>query len=133
MPATSTVGGVCMGMPDVCNVPGPAGPIPTPFPNVGTVANAECTVSTVLIQNKESVTEASSIPTSQGDEPGVAGGVVSGVNMGSVAWKRASSTVYAKGKKMVFVTAMTAHNGSNANMPTGAQVAPSQAKVFVSV
>ena len=39
----------------------------------------------------------------------------------------------AKGKKIVYHTAMSAHNGSNANMPAGAHVAPSQVKVLVAV
>ena len=134
MPAASKAGGTCFAMPDVCKVPAPpAPPVPTPFPNIGTLNGCEKVVSKVLIQKKETVTEASKMPSSKGDEAGTLGGMVSNVNRGQVAFKRASSKVYAKGKKVVYLTAISAHNGSNANMPVGAHVTPSQVKVFVSI
>jgi hypothetical protein len=134
MPAGSKAGGTCFAAPDVCKVPAPpAPPIPTPFPNTGSVADCNSTVDTVLIEKKDTVTEASKIPRSSGDEAGTLGGMVSNTNMGEVSFKQASSKVYAKGKKIVFHTAMSAHNGSNANMPAGAFVAPSQTKVFVAM
>jgi hypothetical protein len=132
LPVSTKAGGVCLGFPDVCLVPAPpAPPVPTPFPNIGQCRDADGTVDTVLIQNKEVIVESSRIPMSSGDEPGVAGGVVSGVNLGPVTFKTASSKVYAKGKRVVMLTATSAHNGQNANMPAGSQVAPSQAKVTV--
>ena len=132
MPAASKAGGQCAAFPDVCKVPAPpAPPVPTPFPNMGSIASCNGTVSKVLIQKKETVVDASKMPSSKGDEPGTLGGMVSNVNRSQVSFKRASSKVYAKGKKIVFHTALTAHNGSNANMPAGAHVAPSQTKVFV--
>ena len=134
MPAASKAGGTCFAMPDVCKVPAPpAPPVPTPFPNIGTLNGCEKVVSKVLIQKKETVTEASKMPSSKGDEAGTLGGMVSNVNRGQVAFKRASSKVYAKGKKVVYHTAVSAHNGANANMPVGAHVAPSQVKVFVAL
>ncbi|WP_233561068.1 PAAR-like domain-containing protein [Sorangium cellulosum] len=134
MPAATKAGGMCFAMPDVCKVPAPpAPPVPTPFPNIGTLNGCESTVSKVLVQKKETVTEASKMPSSKGDEAGTLGGMVSNVNRGQVTFKRASSKVYAKGKKIVYHTAMSAHNGSNANMPAGAHVAPSQVKVFVAM
>ncbi len=130
MPSVSTkAGGQCFAFPDVCNVPSPAGPVPTPFPNTAECRNASDTVATVLIGNKETLVETSRIPTSSGDEPGAAGGVVSGVFRGPASFKTASSKVYAKGKKVILHGAQTAHNGDNANMPSGQQVSPSQGKV----
>ena len=121
-----------MGVPDVCKVPAPpAPPIPTPFPNLAMCAMATGTTQKVLIMNMPALTEASKIPQSSGDEAGVAGGVVSGMNMGPVAFRTASSKVLFEGKKAVMLTATTAHNGSNANMPAGAHVVPSQAMVLV--
>lgn len=133
MPAASKAGGQCVAFPDVCKTPAPPAPspVPIPYPNIGTLSGCDSTCSKVLIQKKETVTEASKMPSSKGDEAGTAGGMVSNVNRGEVGFKRSSSKVYAKGKKIVFHTAMTAHNGSNANMPAGAHVAPSQLKVFV--
>lgn len=121
-----------MGMPDVCQVPAPPGPpIPTPFPNMAMVSNATSTSSKVQFENKDAVTETSEIPSSTGDEAGVAGGVVSGTFAQKVVFKQGSSVVKAEGKGIAFLTAMTAHNGSNANMPAGLHDSPSQAKVLV--
>jgi hypothetical protein len=121
-----------MGVPDVCKVPAPpAPPIPTPFPNVAMCAMATGTTTKVLVMNMPALTEASKIPQSSGDEAGVAGGVVSGMNMGPVAFRTFSSKVLFQGKKAVMLTATTAHNGSNANMPAGVHMAPSQTMVLV--
>lgn len=133
LPASSKAAGQCMGMPDVCKVPTPAGPVPTPFPNMGMCATATGTVPTVLIENMESIVVGSKIPSSMGDEAGVAGGVVSGVNVGPITFMTGSSKVMVKGKPLVVLTSTTAHNGSSANMPGGVVVAPSQAKVLAAL
>jgi len=78
------------------------------------------------------VTKKSEIPSSQGDEAGVNGGVMSGVNMNKVVFQNGSAKVKIEGQPCVHLTCMTGHNGSNANMPAGTQVAPSQTKVIVS-
>jgi hypothetical protein len=70
---------------------------------------------------------------SQGDEPGVAGGVVSGVNMNKVIYRKCSSKVKAMGNQVAYLTSMTGQNGNNANMPAGNQIAPSQVKVIVAL
>jgi hypothetical protein len=130
MPSVSTkAGGQCFAFPDVCNVPSPGGPVPTPLPNTAECRDAESTVDTVLVGNKEVIVETSRIPTSTGDEAGSLGGVVSGVMRGPATFKTASAKVYAKGKRVVLHGAQTAHNGDNANMPAGHQVSPSQSKV----
>ncbi len=131
-PATTMAGGMCMGVPDVCQVPAPpAPPIPTPFPNIAQCAMAVNASTKVLICNMPALTEGSKIPMSAGDEAGVAGGVISGMIMGEVAFRTSSSKVSFGGQKAVMLTAMTAHNGSNANMPAGVHMAPSQAVVLV--
>ena len=121
-----------MGVPDVCLTPAPPGPpVPVPYPNMGQLAAANGAVTTVLIENKETIAEGAKVPNSSGDEAGTNGGVTSGTNMGPVEPKVFSSKVYLAGKKAVFHTATTGHNGSNANMPAGVHMAPSQMKVFV--
>jgi len=132
LPASSKGGGMCQGMPDICKVPAPpAPPIPTPFPNLGQMATASKTCAKVKLVGMEAVTETSEIPMSQGDEAGVAGGLVSGKNMDKIVVKKGSSKVKLCGKAAAHLTSMTAHNGANANMPAGQQIAPSQAKVLV--
>jgi hypothetical protein len=133
LPASSKGGGMCQGMPDVCKVPAPpAPPIPTPFPNMGQLPTAVKTSTKVKIVSMPAVIETSEIPMSQGDEAGVAGGMVSGRNMDKIVFKKGSSKVQIEGKGCAYLTCMTAHNGANANMPAGQQIAPSQAKVLVS-
>jgi hypothetical protein len=132
MPASTKAGGVCFAMPDVCLTPAPpAPPVPIPYPNLAQLAAVNGAVEKVVIEMKETVAEGAKIPNSSGDEAGTNGGVTSGVNMGPVEPKLFSSKVYAKGKKVYFLTGTSAHNGTNANMPAGAQIAPSQVKVFV--
>ena len=129
-PISTRAGGTCFAVPDVCLVPAPSGPVPTPFPSTGQCTDAAGTVSAVLVENQEVLVETSSIPRSSGDEPGTGGGVISGTFQGVVKFRTASAKVYAKGKRVILFGAVTAHNGDNANMPAGTQVAPSQARVL---
>lgn len=134
MPATTKKGGQCLGAPDVCKVPAPPGPpVPTPFPNSASCSGASGTIKKVLVEKKEVVVESSKIKSSKGDEAGTLKGMVSNTNRDQVQFKKYSSKVYAKNKKIVFHTAITAHNGSNANMPAGGHIQPSQTKVEVAM
>lgn len=131
-PASTKGGGQCFAMPDVCLTPAPpAPPVPIPYPNIGMVNQAKKTSSKVKFAGKEAVTTKSEISRSSGDEAGVNKGVVSGMNMGKVIFKKGSAKVKAQGQSCVYLTSMTGHNGSNANMPAGVQVAPSQTKVII--
>ncbi len=132
-PASTKAGGQCMGAPDVCLTPAPPGPpIPTPYPNQGMVNQASKTSTKVKFAGKEVLTIDSEISSSMGDEAGINKGVVSGMNMSKIEYKKGSSKVKIEGKDCVHLTSMTGHNGSNANMPAGAQIAPSQTKVIIS-
>jgi hypothetical protein len=131
MPASSKQGGTCFAFPDVCKTPSPGGPVPIPYPNVGTVMQCNKTATKVKFCNKEAATKKSEMPRSQGDEAGTLGGVVSNVNMNKVIYKKCSSKVKAMGNQVAYLTSLTGQNGSNANMPVGTQVAPSQTKVIV--
>src|SRR5437016_1855847 len=133
MPASTKGGGQCFAMPDVCKTPTPAGPVPIPYPNIVMVAQATKTSTKVKFVSKEVVIENSEIPQSSGDEAGSAGGVISGKNMDKVIFKKGSAKVLIEGKGCAYLTGMTGHNGSNANMPAGNQIAPSQTKVLVAM
>ena len=122
-----------MGMPDVCKTPTPGGPVPIPYPNISMTSNATKTSKKVKIVGKETVIEQSEIAQSQGDEAGTAGGVVSSQNMNKTTYKKGSSKVKAEGKNVCYLTSMTGQNGSNANVPAGQQIAPSQTKVMVAM
>ena len=131
MPASSKGGGQCFAMPDVCNTPTPAGPVPIPYPNFGMLNQATKTSKKVKLVGMEAVTLKSEIPRSMGDEAGTSGGIMSGRNMDKVTFKKGSSKVKVEGQPLIHLTSMSAHNGMNANNPAGAQIAPSQTKVLV--
>ena len=135
-PASTTQGGTCMGVPDVCKTPAPPPPVgpgqvPVPYPNNGMLNQATNASTKVKFMNKEVVTTKSKIPKSMGDEAGTLGGMVSGMNMGEAQFKMGSTKVKVEGQPCVHLTSMTSHNGTNANAPAGTQVAPSQTKVIV--
>lgn len=135
-PATTNGGGQCAipGPLDACKTPTPGGPIPMPYPNFATLSQAKgntCS-SKVKIENKKACTTKTEISMSSGDEAGTAGGgVVSNRFKGPVKYKTGSSSVKVEGEKIAHLTSMTGHNGDNANMPAGVQVAPSQTAVKV--
>ncbi len=131
-PAASKAGGQCFAFPDVCKTPAPPlpNPIPIPYPNLGMLAMATNTSAKVKFVSMEAVTLKSKIPSSSGDEAGVAGGVKSGGNLQEVQFKKGSSKVKIEGQPCIHLTSPTAHNGSNSNA-VGLQVAPSQVKVLV--
>ncbi len=119
-------------MPDVCKTPAPPGPpVPVPYPNVAMMNQATKTSTKVRFAGKPVVTVKSEIPRSVGDEAGSAGGVVSGMNIGKATFKQGSAKVIVEGQRCVFLSAVTAQNGANANVPSGIVAAPSQAKVII--
>lgn len=131
-PASTKGGGQCLAFPDVCKVPAPPAPfVPVPFPNIAQVATASDTSSKVKICGKETLTKGSSIGRSNGDEPGTLKGMMSMTQMGKVTYRMGCSKVKVEGAAIVTVLKPTAHNGSNANAPAGAQISPSQAKVII--
>ncbi|MEZ4551053.1 MAG: PAAR-like domain-containing protein [Desulfobacterales bacterium] len=132
-PASTKGGGDALGAPDVCLTPAPPAPspVPTPYPNKGSVSQASKTSTKVKIAGKAAVTKKSEIPRSMGDEAGVNKGVMSGMNMGKITFKKASSKVKIQGDGCVHATSITAHNGVSANVPAGAQISPSQTKVII--
>ena len=83
------------------------------------------------ILNKAVLHQGSEIPNSNGDEPGVLKGVVSNTVMDKTTYKTFSSKVFVEGSKVVTHLKTTAQNGSNANMPAGSQVSPSQTTVII--
>lgn len=131
LPAASKKGGMCSAMPNVCKTPAPPGPpVPIPYPNISQINTATKTVSKVLIEHKETVVETSEIPSSMGDEAGVAGGLKSGVHGKTTRMKEYSTKVIAGGKKIVPATAGTDQNDMNAQ---GKVVAVAQMKVLVAM
>ena len=132
-PASTKAGGTCFAVPDTCLTPAPpAPPVPTPYPNNAMMNQGTKPAKKVKFVNKEVMTKGSEISRSMGDEAGVNKGVMSGMNMGKVTFKKGSAKVKIEGQDCLHLTVMAGHNGMSANMPAGTQVAPSQTKVIVS-
>lgn len=122
----------CMAVPDVCKVPTPGGPVPTPFPNIATtqMANPGAVVKNVLVGGMPAINQATKIMLSNGNQPGVLGGVSSNKIMGQAQFTKGSSKVMVGGKPAVRVGTPTGQNGAP-NNTVGAAVSPSQVKVMV--
>ncbi|KFE54506.1 PAAR-like domain-containing protein [Pseudomonas syringae] len=119
-------------VPDICKTPTPAGPMPMPYPNTAdtSLADPGGLVMPVLVCGLPAMNFMSKVLLSTGDEPGVGGGVVSGVIMGSMAFIDGSVAVMVGGMPAVRLTSQTAHNGTPPNT-TGMVSAPSQTVVMV--
>lgn len=126
--ALTLAGGQCMATPDVCQVPTPAGPVPTPFPNIGMPPMATGAAQRVLVSGMPALTKASKIPLTNGDQAGATGGVVSGQIMGEVEFVMGSTKVKFEGQFAVRLSDPTKQNKGNA---MGSVLAPSQSKVMV--
>lgn len=124
--------GMCMAMPDVCNTPTPAGPVPVPYPNMGQTSMSLPSNNSVkvLADMMPTCTIMSQIPLSQGDNAGVAMGVASGLVMGPVKYNMGSTKVLLEGKPATRLANPTGHNGMSPNA-VGTMIAPSQVKVMV--
>ncbi len=130
--ANTMQGGTLFGFPDVCKTPSPVGPIPIPYPNTAMcpTANPATASMKVFISNMPSMNLKSEFPMSQGDNAGVAGGVVSQTGMGPVKCSMGSTAVMIEGSPAVRLTSPTLHNGTNANVP-GFSTVPGQVKVII--
>ncbi len=131
---TGATGTVVATSPDTCKTPQPpfGAPAPIPYPNTGMCATSLGVGFKVLVDSMPVVVEGCKLPASLGDQAGVAGGVVSGIFSGEIGYKMYSSRVSADGKKVVYLSALTGHNGANPNAPIGAVATPSQLRVLVS-
>ncbi|MCA9575535.1 MAG: DUF4150 domain-containing protein [Myxococcales bacterium] len=132
-PAATKAGGDALGFPDTCKVPAPpAPPVPTPFPNIAMLsqANGATCALKVKIMNQPAVHKSTMIPRTSGDEAGVAGGLVSGMNMGPAAFKMGVMMVKIEGNDAINQLKQVGQNGSSANA-MGVLLSPSQTKVII--
>jgi len=126
--------GQCFAAPDVCKTPTPAGPVPIPYPNIAMLqqSNPSTLSKSVKAVGFPVATVMTTILMSNGDNAGVAGGVVSNTVMGPCKFKLGSMSVKVEGQRAVYQGSLIGHNNaSNANMPAGSQVSPSQPMVMV--
>ncbi|WP_299009846.1 PAAR-like domain-containing protein [uncultured Shewanella sp.] len=127
----TVLGGMNLGFPDVCNTPGPVGPIPVPYLNVsqGNMCDPTTAALSVLTSGGPSMNMGSVIPLSSGDNAGAAGGVASGMMMGPTTGKMGSASVIIEGLPGTRLTGLTGQNGMSPNCP-GVTLVPSQVTVM---
>jgi hypothetical protein len=106
----ATSSGVAPSFPDVCNTPSPGGPIPIPYPNIAQSIDTGLGSLTVKADGNPIMLQGSAFMQSTGDEPGVAGGVMSMVIKGKAEFVNYSFDVKAEGKGVARLADPMIHN-----------------------
>ncbi|NTX02657.1 PAAR-like domain-containing protein [Myxococcus sp. CA040A] len=101
--------------PDVCKVPTPGGPVPTPFVNSAEDSMLTKGSKSVTINGHPVALTDSELSVSLGDEPGTAGGLISSKFKGKMAWGSGSVDVKIEGKGVARYLDVTLHNGNTFN------------------
>jgi hypothetical protein len=128
--ANTMMGGMDMAFPDVCKTPTPAGPIPIPYPNMSMGMTSVPPCPTVFIGGTPAHNLLTMGTISNGDNVGVAGGVVSNMVMGPDRKLTGAFTILVGGMPATKMTSMTGQNGMSLNIP-GVSIVPSQVKVLL--
>jgi uncharacterized Zn-binding protein involved in type VI secretion len=105
--------GTTIAFPDVCKTPKKGGPVPRPYPNVAKSADSAQGTKTLKVDGKPICISSSNFSTSTGDEPGSAGGVVSGTVKGKAEFINCSFDVRIEGKGVARAFDLMLHNNKN--------------------
>jgi len=129
--ANCSLSGMQFGFPDVCLTPSPAGPIPIPYPNMAMLPMALPPTTSLkhLISMLPAHNMGTTVPMSNGDNAGVAGGVASGMMMGPARNTMGSVKVFTGGMPATKWLSPALQNSTNC--PAGMTLAPSQCKVMI--
>ncbi|MFN0113196.1 MAG: PAAR-like domain-containing protein [Paracoccaceae bacterium] len=102
-------------VPDVCKTPAPpAPPVPIPYPNIAQSSTLSGGTTTVKADGGQMcANQPSKYDMSNGDEAGVLGGVVSGVNMKAAEWILFSFNVDLEGKGACRLSDKMTNNNKN--------------------
>ena len=135
MHLSTNMAGTTQAFPNVCLTPAPPAPnpVPVPYPSIGQCATAlapTCSLR-VKVLNKNVLTVKSKVMRTQGDEPGVGGGVSSGMFGGPCGRTQSSMKLRVEGSPVVRNLDVIGSNGPSPNAPVGNQLAPSQTVVLV--
>ncbi len=122
--------GQALGEPDICKTPAPPAPnpVPVPYPNMAPMPLAEPGAENVFICGMPAINKASSIEPTQGDEPGVEGGMESNEIMGPAKFTAGSEAVTIEGSPAERLGMPTTHNNNNT---VGTISVPSQEVVLI--
>ncbi len=107
-------GGMSPVFPDVCKTPTPGGPVPIPYPNIGSASNVSKGAKKVKIDGKMPMVKGAVYSVTSGDEAGTAGGgVVSGKIKGEAEYMLYSFDVKFEGKNVCRQMDTLFHNKKN--------------------
>jgi uncharacterized Zn-binding protein involved in type VI secretion len=106
----ATSSGIAPSFPDVCNTPSPTGPVPIPYPNVAQSTDTALGTKAVMVDGNPIMVQGSVFALSTGDEPGVAGGVMSMTIKGKAEFVNYSFDVKAEGKCVARLGDPMVHN-----------------------
>jgi len=128
--ANSQMMGVDMGFPDVCLTPAPPAPVPVPipYPNIASGPMGVSAAYKILFMSTPAHNMCTTIPMTNGDNPGVLLGVASGTVMGPSRHLTAAFTVLLGGMPATRMTSMSLQNSTNC---PGVRLVPSQTKVLL--
>lgn len=128
--ANSQMMGMDIGFPDVCLTPAPPAPapVPIPYPNMATGPMGVPAAYNILYMCTPAHNMATTIPLTNGDNPGLATGVASGMVMGPSRHLTAAFTCIVGGMPATRMTSMALQNSTNC---PGARIVPSQVKVII--
>ena len=106
--------GMSLVFPDVCKTPAPPlGPIPIPYPNLGKSADAVQGTTQVKADGQMIMVKSAKYMMSTGDEPGSAGGIISGVFKQECEYLMYSFNVMLEGKNVCRMGDPLWHNKKN--------------------
>jgi hypothetical protein len=118
------------GFPDVCKtIVGPA-IVPIPYPNIAMSAMAIPTVLNVFIMAMPVHNLMTMTPLTNGDNAGIAGGLISQIMMGPSKHLKGSVKVFKSGMPTTRMLDPTGQNGMLPNVP-GITLSPSQVKTLI--
>lgn len=124
---------ISFSFPDVCKIITPAGPVPTPFPNIAMSTLSIPNVFNIFIVAMPVHNLMTQTPLSSGNEASAPlGGVVSSRFIGEKKNLLSSFKVFYSCMPTTRMLDMSSQNGMADNMP-GVNLSPSQVKVLVMV
>lgn len=107
-------GGMSPVFPDVCNTPTPGGPVPIPYPNIGTASNASEGPNSVKVDGQMPMVKGAKYAMTSGDEAGNAGGgVTSGKFKGEAEYMLYSFDIKFEGRNACRLGDTLFHNNKN--------------------
>ena len=101
-------------VPDVCKTPSPGGPVPVPYPNIAQSITLDKGTKTVKADGGNMcANKGSEYSMSNGDEPGVAGGVKSSTFIKEAKWITTSMDLKLEGKAAARLSDKMTNNHEN--------------------